>query len=295
MRSGVWFLARSYSVRFRFLSPAREGSGSARRFGAALVAFLALGFFLEDFPAVFFWFFEEFPELAGLGMGKLNSKVWPTARGGRGNRWWPFSGWTPSGCIPSYVGLPTNEMISVCSSQVDPRPCGADGVVWKNKRWGRRSPPVRGCYTLLLAALTLCRSIPAGAGELALRQCCASGRSVYPHLPLFQRPVYLPHAHHQPLAIPVTSYLGSLTNLPHVSAHFTLALVWAVSFAAVQPMAAAGSREAKNLGAGSTTTTVANSGAGSPFGGGRSLWSLASSGRVRADVRVMPRVALRLR
>ena len=86
MRSGVWFLARSYSVRFRFLSPAREGSGSARRFGAALVAFLALGFFLEDFPAVFFWFFEEFPALAGLGMGKLNSKVWPTTRGGGAGR-----------------------------------------------------------------------------------------------------------------------------------------------------------------------------------------------------------------
>ena len=82
MRSGVWLLARSYSARFRFLSSAVEGSGSVRRFGATLVAFLALGFFLEDFPAVFFWFFEEFPELAGLGMGKLNSKVWPTARRG---------------------------------------------------------------------------------------------------------------------------------------------------------------------------------------------------------------------
>ena len=69
---------------FPFLSSAREGEGSVRRFGAALVAFLALGFFLEDFRAVFFWFFEEFPALAGLGMGKLNSKVWPTARGGGG-------------------------------------------------------------------------------------------------------------------------------------------------------------------------------------------------------------------
>ena len=84
MRSGVWLLARSYSARFRFLSSAREGSGSVRRFGAALVASLALGVFLEDFCAVFFWFFEEFPALAGLGMGKLNSKVWPTARGGGG-------------------------------------------------------------------------------------------------------------------------------------------------------------------------------------------------------------------
>ena len=45
------------------------------------------------------------------------------------------------------------------------------------------------------------------------------------HLPLFQRPVYLPHAHHQPRAISETSYLGSFTNLPHASAHFTLALV----------------------------------------------------------------------
>ena len=45
------------------------------------------------------------------------------------------------------------------------------------------------------------------------------------HLPLFQRPVYLPHVHHQPLAISETSYLGSFTNLPHASAHFTLALV----------------------------------------------------------------------
>ena len=84
LRSGVWRLARSYSARFRFLSSAREGSGSVRRFGAALVVFLALGFLLEDFPAVFFWFFEEFPAFAGLGMGKLNSKVWPTARGGGG-------------------------------------------------------------------------------------------------------------------------------------------------------------------------------------------------------------------
>ena len=45
------------------------------------------------------------------------------------------------------------------------------------------------------------------------------------HPPLFQRAVYLPHAHHQPLPTPDTSYLGSLTNLPHASAHFTLALV----------------------------------------------------------------------
>ena len=45
------------------------------------------------------------------------------------------------------------------------------------------------------------------------------------HLPLFQRPVYLPHAHHQPLAISESSYLGSFTNLLHASAHFTLALV----------------------------------------------------------------------
>ena len=44
-------------------------------------------------------------------------------------------------------------------------------------------------------------------------------------LPLFQRPVYLPHPHHQPFAISETSYPGSFTNLPHASAHFTLALV----------------------------------------------------------------------
>ena len=34
------------------------------------------------------------------------------------------------------------------------------------------------------------------------------------HLPLFQRPIYLPHAHHQPLAISETSYLGSFTKIP---------------------------------------------------------------------------------
>ncbi len=45
------------------------------------------------------------------------------------------------------------------------------------------------------------------------------------HLPLFEKPVYLPHPHHQPLAISEASYLGSFTNLPHASAHFTLALV----------------------------------------------------------------------
>ena len=79
MRSGVWLLARSYSARFRFLSSTKEGSGSVRRFGAALVVFLVLGVFLEDFRAVFFWFFEEFPALADSGMGNLNSKVPPTA------------------------------------------------------------------------------------------------------------------------------------------------------------------------------------------------------------------------
>ena len=45
------------------------------------------------------------------------------------------------------------------------------------------------------------------------------------HLPLFQRPIYLPHAHHLPFPNYCTPWPSSTTNLSHFSAYFTLALV----------------------------------------------------------------------
>ena len=45
------------------------------------------------------------------------------------------------------------------------------------------------------------------------------------HLSLFQRPVYLPHADHQPSPNPCTPWPSSSTNVSHFSAYFTLALV----------------------------------------------------------------------
>ena len=45
------------------------------------------------------------------------------------------------------------------------------------------------------------------------------------HLPLFQIPMYLSRTHHQPLSERLEKLLCPFANLPHVSAHFTLALV----------------------------------------------------------------------
>ena len=133
MRSGVWLLARSYSDCFRFLSSAVEGSGSVRRFGATLVVFLVLGFFLEDFLAVFFWLFEEFPALAGLAMGKLNSKVWPTARRGGVNLVVVPRRITPPGASPRLVAMSLAECLGSCRAGLGLGPLAAPsavGQVW---------------------------------------------------------------------------------------------------------------------------------------------------------------------
>ena len=77
-RSGVWAHWRSYSRRFSCLASSSAGVGSTRGFG-----FLAFGVAFRDvFTAGLFQLWGCPPLLAGFGREKVNSKVWPIARGG---------------------------------------------------------------------------------------------------------------------------------------------------------------------------------------------------------------------
>ena len=83
LRSGVWFLCRSYSSRFCFLVSTEAESGlvwSFLAFGGVLLEGVLGVFFLGGVSDCFFLVLEQLPELAGSGRGKLNSKVvWPIA------------------------------------------------------------------------------------------------------------------------------------------------------------------------------------------------------------------------
>ena len=84
LRSGVWLLFRSYSLRVSFLASTSAGVGWARSLG-----FLAFGaVFLTGLPPVLLfrccfwhWVFLDFrPEVARPGRGKESSKVRPSTR-----------------------------------------------------------------------------------------------------------------------------------------------------------------------------------------------------------------------
>ena len=85
MRSGVWFLRRSYSARSCFFVSTEAESGlvwsfSFRAFGGASPGRVLAVLFCGGGLGCFFLVLEQLPELAGSGREKLNSKVvWPTA------------------------------------------------------------------------------------------------------------------------------------------------------------------------------------------------------------------------
>ena len=90
LRSGVWFLCRSYSARFCFLVSTEAESGlvwsfSFRAFGGASPGRVLAVLFCGGGSGCFFLVLEQLPELAGSGGEKLNSKVvWPIAHLCRG-------------------------------------------------------------------------------------------------------------------------------------------------------------------------------------------------------------------
>ena len=75
--------------------------------------------------------------------------------------------------------------------------------------WGSRSnsstvdEAVQPCASSSMAYHLL--SLPKGPFPGRWRQNHPAAQGLGIHLPLFQKPVHLPHAHHQPLATPKTS------------------------------------------------------------------------------------------
>ena len=93
LRSGDWFLFRSYSRCVFFLASTTAGVGSGWRSGccafgvAFLLGFLTFGLLGGFCTGGFLVFWGPPPAFCGLGNVKVNSKVRPTARGsgpGRG-------------------------------------------------------------------------------------------------------------------------------------------------------------------------------------------------------------------
>ena len=67
-------------------------------------------------------------------------------------------------------------------------------------------------------------SLPKGPLPRRWRQYHPPVHILHTHFPLLKQPLYPPHTHHQPLS-PAKANPLFPTNLPHLSAHFTLALV----------------------------------------------------------------------
>ena len=127
MRSGVWFLRRSYSARSCFFVSTEAESGLVWSFSFRAFAGDSLGrvlavLFCGGGTGCFFLVLEQLPELAGSGREKLNSKVvWPTAHLGGGTSNVHEDLERKLGSIPAWAGEPSGNRYGECLQPVYPR------------------------------------------------------------------------------------------------------------------------------------------------------------------------------